>query len=248
MLTALVLAASARGQTSGQQEFSACAACHGLDGKGGEHAPNIATEQRVQQMSDEALLKIVANGIPSAGMPGFSALLKDNQIHAVVRYLRTLQGSGVTGKLAGNGDKGRELFFGSAKCGECHMVAGRGGFVGPELSGYGTGRGAAEVREAITDPNKNLNPRHGTVTVTMSNAKTYRGVIRNEDNFSLQIASVDGSFHLLDKAEVVKLEREPGSLMPGDYGTKLTALELDDLVNFLSRSVGGKKPDDEDEQ
>ena len=236
------------GQTTGQQAFSACAACHGLDGKGGEHAPNIATEQRVQQMPDEALLKIVTNGIPTAGMPGFSALLNDAQIHAVVQYLRTLQGSGLSAKLPGDGNKGRELFFGRAQCGECHMVNGRGGFVGPELSGYGSGHSAAEVREAITDPNKNLNPRHATVTVTTVNAKTYRGVIRNEDNFSLQIASIDGSFHLLNKADLLKLEREPQSLMPGDYGKRLTASELDDLINFLSRGAGGKKADDEDEQ
>lgn len=234
--------------STGQQTFSACAACHGLDGKGGEHAPNIATEQRVQQMSDGALLKIVKNGIPTAGMPGFSALLNDSQIHAVVQYLRTLQGSGNSSKLPGDGNKGREIFFGRAKCGECHMVNGRGGFLGPELTAYGVGHPALEVREAITDPNKNLNPRHATVSVTTINAKTYRGVIRNEDNFSLQIASVDGSFHLLNKADVLKLEREPQSLMPGDYGTKLTASELDDLVNFLSRGVGSKKPDDEDEQ
>ena len=35
------------------------------------------------------------------------------------------------------------------------MVNGRGGFVGTELTAYGGGHSAVEVREAITDPDKN---------------------------------------------------------------------------------------------
>ena len=249
-LTASIAQLNAQSADSalGQQTFSACAACHGLDGRGGEHAPNIATERRIQQMSDETVLTIVRKGIPTAGMPGFSTLLNDGQIHAVVRYLRVLQGFGRGVKLSGDGDKGGELFFGRAKCGDCHMVSGRGGFIGADLSGYGGGHSAAEVREAITDPNKNLNPRHATVTATTGSAATYRGVIRNEDNFSLQIESLDGRLHLLDKDNLVRIEREPKSLMPDDYGAKLTKSELDDLVSFLSRGVRSKKSDEEGEQ
>ena len=75
----------------GEQIFrSTCAACHGLDGRGGEHAPNIATEPRVQGMDDDALAKVITNGIPAAGMPGFGSSLKPEQIRSVVTYLRTL--------------------------------------------------------------------------------------------------------------------------------------------------------------
>jgi hypothetical protein len=43
----------------------------------------------------------------------------------------------------------------------------------------------------------------------------------------------DGSFHLLMKSELTSLRREPRSLMPSDYSTRLSPGELDDLVSFL---------------
>ncbi len=233
----------------GQQLFSACAACHGLDGRGGEHAPNIATDADVQRLSDSSLQAIIRNGIPAAGMPGFSKQFDDQKIQAVLQYLRILQGSGQKIASAGNGKAGRELFFGRAGCAECHMVKGEGGFLGADLSGYSKGRSAAEIVEAIVTPDKNLDPHHGTVTVLTRSGKRFRGVVRNEDNFSLQMQTADGSFHLFDKSDLVLIEHEVKSLMPSDYGSKLTSSQLDDLVSFLLQTGGvGKKSDSDDDQ
>jgi putative heme-binding domain-containing protein len=228
----LFLAATRR--IEAQDAFSACAACHGLDGKGGEHAPNIATEQRVQRMTDETILAIIRNGIPAKGMPGFRKLLNDGQMAAVLKSLRSLQGDGMAQNLAGNGDHGMKLFFGPAGCAECHMVDGRGGFLGADLSGYGGGHSAEQIRAAIVSPNANLGRHDRTVVVTTKRSTKYRGVVRNEDNFSLQMQTPDGNFHLLDKAELLSVEYEATSIMPADYGSKLSRSELDDLVKFLS--------------
>src|SRR4030081_2551948 len=41
------------GPRTGEEIFaSSCAGCHGLDGRGGERAPNIAGRPAVQQLSD----------------------------------------------------------------------------------------------------------------------------------------------------------------------------------------------------
>src|SRR4029077_12361123 len=69
---------------------SVCATCHGLDGRGGERGPNIATRPEVQQLSDEETLRVLQAGIPAAGMPGFDALGAP-MLKAVMGYLRTLQ-------------------------------------------------------------------------------------------------------------------------------------------------------------
>ena len=53
---------------------SNCAGCHGADGRGGEHAPNIATAPEVQHMTDRELAGIIRYGIAGAGMPAFSSL------------------------------------------------------------------------------------------------------------------------------------------------------------------------------
>ena len=59
------------------------------------------------------------------------------------------------------------------------------------------------------------------------------GVLRNEDNFSVQIQSPDRAFHLITKAEVKNVEYQARGLMPGDYGSRLSREELDDLVSYL---------------
>src|SRR3984957_1711549 len=40
-----------------------CAGCHGLDGRGAERGPNIATRVEVRRRSDEELLRILRNGV-----------------------------------------------------------------------------------------------------------------------------------------------------------------------------------------
>jgi cytochrome c oxidase cbb3-type subunit III len=66
--------------------------------------------------------------------------------------------------------------------------------------------------------------------------------VRNEDNFSVQLQSVDGTFHLLQKSDLAEFAYEPMPLMPGDYNSKLTQAELKQIVAYLI-SVGTIKPD-----
>ena len=53
----------------GQLTFgSTCAGCHGLDGRGGDKAPNIAGNTKVQHFTDSQLADIISNGVPGTGM------------------------------------------------------------------------------------------------------------------------------------------------------------------------------------
>jgi putative heme-binding domain-containing protein len=221
----------------GQKTFeSVCATCHGLDGRGGERGPNIATRAEVQQLSDEETMRILQAGIPAAGMPAFGSLGVP-KIKAVMNYLRTLQGGSKTASLPGDPERGKALFFGKAACAKCHMINGLGGFLGADLSTYGSNASIDEIRSAITDPNKDLDPRAGTVFVTTRQGRQFTGIARNEDNFSLQMQALDGTFHLFAKADLQHLEYQPKSLMPSDYGSILSRDELDDLVSYLLRAA-----------
>jgi len=219
-------------KTEGKKIFeSQCAACHGLDGHGGERGPDIATSAKTQNRGDDQLFRIVTHGIPGTGMPAFTSLSDENR-RTAVSYLRLLQGKvAEEAKLAGDAGKGRKLFFGKARCAECHSVAGSGGFIGEDLSTYGAMRSAEKIREAI------VKPENGGVrmTVVTHQGQTYAGVLRNEDNFSLQIQTMEGAFHLFEKAKVQRITRETASLMP-DYSSTLSAAEVDDLINFLVTS------------
>jgi cytochrome c oxidase cbb3-type subunit 3 len=219
---------------------SVCAICHGLDGRGSERGPNIATRAEVQQLSDADTLRILQAGIPAAGMPAFGAL-GVSKLQAVMAYLRILQGGSKAAFIAGDPQRGKSLFFGKAGCAKCHMINGSGGFLGADLSYYGSNASIEEIRSAITDPDKDLDPRSRTVLVTTREGRQFTGIARNEDNFSLQLQSLDGTFHLFAKSDLEHLEYQPKSLMPSNYGSLLSASELNDLVSYLIRTAQATK-------
>ena len=138
----------------GKRIFSTtCAACHGLDGRGGERGPDIAGKLEVQRLSDQDLLRIVQDGRAGTGMPSFGSL-GSVQVQAVVRYLRNLQGQIPAEKMPGDPALGKALFFGKAACSQCHMAKGEGGFIAADLTRYAGLQSADNIRGAITDPNK----------------------------------------------------------------------------------------------
>jgi cytochrome c oxidase cbb3-type subunit III len=69
--------------------------------------------------------------------------------------------------------------------------------------------------------------------LTTANGDQLEGLIRNEDNFSVQLQTKDGSFHFFKKAELRSLEHLNGSLMPANYRELLSDGELNDLVSYL---------------
>jgi putative heme-binding domain-containing protein len=128
------------------------------------------------------------------------------------------------------------------------MAGGEGGFIASDLSSYARTPSADDIRNAITDPNRNLDPRKRTVVVTTADGQTLTGIARNEDNFTLQLQTSDGTLHLLAKTELQSIEYQPRSLMPDDYASRLSRQELDDLVSYLvSIARGNGKPQAEPE-
>ena len=215
-----------------------CAACHGLDARGGERAPNILARPEVQRMSDADISRVVRDGVPAKGMPAFAGSLDATQIREAAAYLRSLvHGSGQSVRLPGDPVAGKTLFFGKAGCAECHMVNGVGGFLGADLSAYASSHSVEEIRDAITNPAKNPDRREKTATVVTRSGERFTGMARNEDNFSLQLQTPDGAFHLLMKSDLEHIDYPQQSLMPTDYAQRLGAHELNDLISFLIRTA-----------
>jgi cytochrome c oxidase cbb3-type subunit III len=232
-----------RSSAEARRTFQArCAACHGLDGRGGERAPNIATRPSVQRQPDARIFRIIQDGDPDGGMPSF-ATLGSARIDALVKYLRLLQGKTETTVIVGDPRNGKMLFFGRARCSECHLVEGQGGFIAADLSIFGRTHSMDETREAITNPNKAGDPSTGIAVVTTRDGQKYSGLVRNEDNFSLQLQAVDGGFHLFVKSDLENITRQPESLMPSAYGSTLSQAELDDLASFLITVARDRKTD-----
>jgi len=129
------------------------------------------------------------------------------------------------------------------------MVRAQGGFFASDLSAYARGRSPEAIHDAILFPNRDLDPRNRTVVAILPSGKTIEGMARNEDNFSIQLLTQDGTLHLLDKSVLLSLSYRNESTMPADYGTRLSASEVDDLVNYLSSVANedSKKNESEDD-
>jgi cytochrome c oxidase cbb3-type subunit III len=209
-----------------------CSACHGLDGSGTQRAPSLIVGSRLDRFTPEQTLQLISNGIPATSMPPFRSL-GTPKLQSLVAYIEQLRGKdNRASSPVGDADKGRQIFFGSAGCSSCHSVAGKGGFLAPDLTTYGQSHSAEQTEKAITDPAAR-DSMLSLATVTVTGGHQYHGVIRNEDNFSIQIQSLDGSFHFFSKSGAIHIDREQGSIMPGDYAHRLTTQQLNDLAAYL---------------
>ena len=221
------------GHGSGEKIFATtCAGCHGLDGGGGDKAPNIAGNPRVQHLSDAQLSRIISNGILGTGMPAFRTL-SEEKVSGIVSYLRVLQGKQVARVLPGDPAGGKEIFFGKGECSTCHTISGAGGFLGPDLSAYGAGESAKSIEDALLSRDRIVPAGYRLAVATTRDGTRLEGVVRNEDNFSVQLQAKDGSFHFLEKSDLQSLEYPNQPLMPTDYDARLSRAELNDLVSYL---------------
>jgi len=227
--------------TRGKQAFvSTCAGCHGLDGRGAERAPNIAERPQAQRLSDTQISKIIEHGIPGTGMPGFHAL-DHSEVQAIVAYLRILQGKKPRFELPGDPGRGEAAFFGRDGCSNCHMVSGKGGFIASDLSTYASTHEVEQIRSTIVGRNPGGNQQVRLVTATTRGGEKIVGRIRNEDNFTLQLETMDGTFFSLTKSDMQSLEYSSEALMPSDYSSKLSPGDLNDLVSYLMKAAGAGK-------
>lgn len=217
----------------GQLAFNSnCAGCHGLDGRGGDKGPNIAGSVNVRHLSDARVLAIVSEGIPGTGMPAFHSL-GQRQTRAIVSYIRVLQGNVEARTPPGDGRRGKEIFFGKGECSSCHSMAGQGGFLGRDLTSYGSTLSGKAIRDEIVKPDRIEPAGYRSAAVTTREGDRLEGTIRNEDNFSVQLQTKSGDLHFFQKSDLRSVEHLGRSLMPADYGEKLSAAELNDLVSYL---------------
>ena len=207
-----------------------CATCHGLDGLGGEHAPDIVRRLAMRTLSDQALLDVIHEGITEAGMPSFTNLGTEND-RALVAYMRFLQGKSAGNSAVGDPVRGQNLFFGKAGCSACHS---RGQSVAEDLTGFARDHETGEIRETVLRP---TGGRPVAATAVARDGRKFSGMIRNEDNASLQLQDGDGPFYLLMKSSLVSVQRKTGERMPADYGQRLSNSELDDLVAYILREA-----------
>ena len=85
----------------------ACAACHGIDGKGNPAlgAPNLADDIWLHGWGEQAIVAIINNGKTSE-MPAQAGKLTEAQIHVLAAYVWGLSNKPVAAKPLADEDRG----------------------------------------------------------------------------------------------------------------------------------------------
>lgn len=217
----------------------ACTMCHGLNGTAGDRGPALAAERRYLRTTNCQLFDAIKQGIAGTLMP--PTALPDSSIWQIVAYIRSLRARAIDSPVSGDAARGGRIFEEKGQCLDCHMLNGRGGILGPDLSNIGAERSLRRLREALTQPRKMIPRGYQPVRLVRKDGTELRGVVKNEDSFSLQVLGLDNRLHLFLREELGEIHYEERSLMPSDYAQKLTAGELEDLVAFLSRQARNRE-------
>jgi alcohol dehydrogenase (cytochrome c) len=230
---------SAQDLAAGTKQFaSLCAGCHGMDGGGGEYGPSLVDTRRFGRRSGRSLAEVIQNGIQDSGMPAFP--LPQADIDALVALVNSLRAPAAHHPAPGDVAAGERFFFGKGNCASCHVVKGRGGSLGPDLSNLGLELRLAQITEALRNPAALQTPGYRLVSVRLRDGATIRGLVKNESNFDLQLQTLDGRLRLLERAQIADETRESVPLMPV---VQATDEEMRDLVAFLSRLARDDSPD-----
>jgi len=216
---------------NGQQLFlGQCARCHGSKGEGGRGA--VLAQPRLRHApDDEALFLVIRDGIKGTEMPAGYAV-DTRETWQIAAYVRSL-GRTAPEAVPGDAKRGQELYQAKGHCGQCHIVGGQGGSLGPELTEIGARRSATHLRAAVLDPASTLPEGFLQVRLVTKEGRRITGVRLNEDTFTIQVMDLNGALRSFIKDDLKELQRDNGkSPMPSFRGT-LSASEVDDLVAYL---------------
>jgi cytochrome c oxidase cbb3-type subunit III len=218
---------SAAMEAGKQIYMGSCSGCHGATGEGSQ-GPSLLSG-RASRLPDRTLVNSIKNGLPGTSMPNFP--MADDKILQVAAFVRSLTVPAVSAPVAGDPERGRELFFGSGRCSGCHMIRGKGGYPGPDLSNVGAERTLAQLRESVMQPSVRIANGYRGVTAVLKSGATVRGVAKNYNNYSVQVLDSAGKLHLLSRDDITKLDIMDASLMPAVSD----ANDARDLIAFLAR-------------
>lgn len=221
-----------------------CAMCHGADAQGGLKGPSLVSGRFTHGGTDADLFRTITQGV--AGTPMMASDLSEERTWKIIAFVRSLA---VRDEPALTGDpvNGEAVFFGRGACAACHMVGGRGGRLGPELSRIGSARSPAFVRQKIRDPNRISDgsttglwwelgqplPYQHISLVTRDGARVV-GALRNEDTYTIQLMDTAQQLRTFIKKDLRQLTHEPTSLMPAYGAGQLPDKDLDDVVAYLN--------------
>lgn len=137
----------------------------------------------------------------------------------------------------GDAEQGRMIFYqnAAAQCIRCHAVNGNGSDVGPEMTDVGSRLSRSDLLRSMVEPDATISPGYGTVTLTLKDGETIRGMLSSESETQITVTGREQEWKI-GKDNIAERVNSPSG-MPA-MGDLLTRNELRDLVEFLKTLKG----------
>ena len=213
-----------------------CATCHGADATGIQsiQAPDLTRLWSTPGRSDASVFETIRNGIPGSIMPPHS--YTDTETWMLVSYLKSIGGGGSLASYTGNSQRGAGLF--ARSCSRCHRVNGEGGSLGPDLSRITALRSKQALQLSVRSPSDAMRRGFRPVRLVGADNRQFRGTIKSEDAFTIQIMDTSQALRGFRKSDLVSIQYEERSLMPRFTESALSDNDLEDILSYLASVAG----------
>jgi putative heme-binding domain-containing protein len=139
-------------------------------------------------------------------------------------------------KSPGHAEEGLRVFndVNGAACVKCHRVAGKGGEVGPDLSGVASKYLKPQLIEAVLYPSKLVLDGYQQTQVLTKDGELSSGIIRGETPTEITLVDTEGKKNVISKNNIQSRKTSDISLMPEGLHAGLSLQEFTDLISFLN--------------
>ncbi|MGZ4961196.1 MAG: HEAT repeat domain-containing protein [Limisphaerales bacterium] len=136
-------------------------------------------------------------------------------------------------KTHGDPVHGQKVFGGPAGCVTCHRIDGKGGEVGPELTGVAAKYNRTFLVESVLYPSKQILDGYHSTIITTKDDESYTGFIRSENSRELTLLQGSGEKRVISKKQIVTRAEGKLSVMPEGLQAAMSLSEFADLVAYL---------------
>src|SRR5206468_2948121 len=132
---------------------------------------------------------------------------------------------------SGNAADGKLVF--KKHCATCHIHAGEGAKIGPDLTGMAT-HPKSEILINIIDPSRSVEGNYRVYTVATLDGRVLSGLLASETKTSVEIIDAQAKKHVVLRADIDQLTASNKSLMPDGFEKQITPGEMINLLEFLT--------------
>ena len=118
-------------------------------------------------------------------------------------------------------------------CLHCHVIAGEGVAMGPDLTAIGLRRSASFLRRTLLDPKTSIPAGYAFVDIVTTENQRVSGFRLSEDTYTVQVRDLSGRLYSFWKTELSEYRKDATRTPMPSFQTTLSDPEREDLIAYL---------------